>query len=478
MNSKFFAFGVICLSTTAAFAQSVPTKSPDCSSKARVIAPRNGSGVFFDASCKTAYVLPPVEGDVSLSSIAPSGNLMECGALDLRRTTVERIARKIDQLWSELDTMKQPPGAPEAAFGSGPFSEQEASSESGELEGEIEKMKFVEEKTRELDKLKKSLREILADYAKVEGATAQLNFKIGMSELIQSYQSLNQSIRFERMPLEIARMSFASRSGTEAAQMPAVLSVKVPGLDSLQVGNEELDPKGERIEKTTGDESIRSPIFGDALSGQIRLSLPGACPFYNKSRKKMVAELSGRDLAAYVDANVQYSYFLQAFRKYKASYNLASLVKRIQKQSTSGGWFTTKSANSLIIEKDSSDWFILKPESDDARFQYEDIAKELKSDLIDRVLKQITYAQVGPQSTDVDPAAPKANGVSTAASGLRNNCFHWYCQAGAAVLDVLNSAFGGTQASSTFINQNDFWANDDVSEKRMLRFYGSFTFGK
>lgn len=476
-----------------ATAQGVPAKNPKCAQGVRVHPPANASGVFFDESCQTAYVLPPIEGQMSLASLAPTSLLGECGAMELRYSTLEQLSRRMDALWKQLNGENISNHAPRSGgagaggtIGDGATlsSNSPGNGPSGsdvELVSEpvVEPGLSVDEVmalTEKLDQTYRRLRTVLQDYSKIGAATAQLNYKINMPELVDAYQSLNPGLRFERMLLEVARLAFVSKAAPEQAELSGAISVNIPTIGELPVGGEPLSSQGARVDRPSMDTGVKAPIFGDALSGQIVLSLPGACPFYDKETQWMRSSVSARELGSYFSANVQYSYHLQAFREYTARYQLANLVRRIKSESSSGGFFRTNSATRIINENDSKSWFILEANANDERFNYGDLAVELKADLMDRVLKQVAQAQVGQMTSVSDPAAPRENGASSAAKGLRSNCAHYYCQAGAAVLDVLNASLGGVDTTAVFIANNDHWAVDTVKEKRMFRFYGSFSF--
>ncbi|MNL72866.1 hypothetical protein D3C87_1982490 [compost metagenome] len=73
------------------------------------------------------------------------------------------------------------------------------------------------------------------------------------------------------------------------------------------------------------------------------------------------------------------------------------------------------------------------------------------------------------------PGAPGAHGATVASSALKK-CPNQYCQLAAVALDILDATFGSSSTNSTYINQNNFWAKEDVAETKTLPFTGSYTF--
>lgn len=239
----------------------------------------------------------------------------------------------------------------------------------------------------------------------------------------------------------------------------------------------ELDaPMGEKIDALKTEEvSSELKIFGESLGGQLILSLQASCPFYDSKNGEMKRKLSKSQLQAYFVANVTYKYYLQAFRRYHARFNLASMVKRIEKSTKKGGFFSTKTVNSLIEEKSSKDWFEITVDSDHNELSFDDISREVKADLISRAMEQITLMNTGSPSQAPSIVTPPANGASTAAKELQK-CPHIYCQAGAAILGVADAIWGGSEAVSNFIKNNDVWAEDRVEERKMFEYHGTSSF--
>ncbi len=115
---------------------------------------------------------------------------------------------------------------------------------------------------------------------------------------------------------------------------------------------------------------------------------------------------------------------------------------------------------------------------DDARICEQaktETALSIKLRLIKEVFDNIAFGTMGYNPSQGGPTPTGASGAQTAADGLRN-CPHAYCQAGAIVLDVAQSIFGGTSATEEYIKTNNHWAGEEVTEKRPVSFTGIMGF--
>jgi hypothetical protein len=418
----------------------------------------NGAGVYLSQDCRTAYVLPPLKGSFQIAGMTVNENLRMCPAVESYMQVVSDQAARIQKISAALRAAS---GADEGDSGDDgsvlfPGKPKPAPANGEETTDLLARLKEAEDIFREVH-------ETMKDYWQVEGSVGQGVMSAEQMALVDAYQKRNPGLRFLPMPISAAGLHFVRRvGGTDS--LPVVLNFTVPGAAIPGDG-------------TTGGTGEGSVMFGGILSGQLTLSLLGACPYYDVGSGRMKTQkLDGRSLAPYFTANVAYTYNLAAGRAYTASYNLASFFRRLQTQQSSGGFFSTSTVSRLIVEKNSTDWFRFTSHSDDPRQEFEDsLRSTVKAELIDRAFKQIALLAVGPGESAPALITPKANGASAAAGEL-HKCPYLYCQIGAGILDVGNAIFGKSEAVSEFIQRNDFWAKDDVSETKMLPFQGSTTF--
>jgi hypothetical protein len=260
------------------------------------------------------------------------------------------------------------------------------------------------------------------------------------------------------------------KMNAEATELPAVLRSSIPGMrvSGIQGIDETNAP-------TRGDQTQPSAPasidFSNSVSGQIVLSLVGACPYFEGPYSARTG-INFQELAAYLVANVTYQYEAFVKRGYVAEYNLNNFYKRVETQKKKGGFFSSKTVHSIVEEGDSSDWFkIFFDAPTTGEFQYTEaeqatISREVKADLIDRAMKRFAFLAGGPTTP---PAVPEMapTGASSAAKALRK-CHLWYCQAGSLGLGVLNSIFGRSTAVSSFQRTNDIWTKDTVRGTKVV----------
>lgn len=473
MKNIFFVT-LISVSSMTALAQSIPTKSPNCQKRIQVRSVPNGTGVVFDQDCSVAYVLPPLAGDLEISNPTTPAGADMCAKYNFLERKVSSIRDEILALYERIEEIRNPKGGGFGSTlpgggGSSDLSEtqkQKIAAIEAEIEGleqklENEDAEFEEQSEKMNDK---------------EGSWLSVRFSWKYDALISAYAAANPNIKFARMPISRATLSFNRRINTSDARIPAVQFFDVPGIPDIRVAKEFDVPTGQKIDAIKTDEvSTEMKIFGESLGGQLVLSLKASCPLYDEGTKAMKKRISKSQLEAYFVANVTYKYYLQAFRKYHAKFNLSNFAKRVESSSKKGGLFSTKTINSLIEEKDSKDWFELTVDSDHPELTYDDISREVKADLISRVMEQIAIVNTGAPSEAPALVAPPVSGASVAAKELLK-CPHIYCQGGAAILGVADAIFGSSEAVSNFIKNNDFWAEDRVEEKKMFEYYGTASF--
>jgi len=462
MKNIFYFVTIFALASRAnALGPSIPARAPKCGANFHVRSPPKGAGVLLNETCDIAFVLPPTEAITVVTGVAPGANLGFCPTVNGRVSAAAALQQRIDNAVAALNEDAQPRDPDD------PFAPPARSSSDDLVK--------LSETIREVTLAQNQLLDGIKQYAGLEAATVSVVFNMNYQQLVEQYAARNPGLTFMPLELKNAAFSFLPKNITKTDTMPAVLSADVPGIefgDTPSTGSP-LPDTAAGEDKRYSNETTQSLVFSNALSGQIVLSMIGGCAFY--SQNTINPHLSGRELPANLVANVTYSYDLQASAKYHAEYNLTSLVKRMIRSTTSGGLFSTSSAVDVINEQDSSDWFKFTSESDDSDFQILVDEKDVKADLIDRVIREVGYVSVEGTGKIPDPAAAPVHGAEVAADGL-SKCMHIYCQAAAIGLRVLDSIFGSSEVAQNFMAHSDFWARDDVSKKRMIRYRGTTAF--
>jgi hypothetical protein len=314
--------------------------------------------------------------------------------------------------------------------------------------------------------------ELYRVYAPLEGATGQIEYSIDWDKLVESYRLANPSlhVRWERIPVKEAELWASVKLRGEHAEIPAILRSSIPGMRVTGIkGIAEADAptKAEQTQLSTP----ASVDFSNSVSGQIVLSLVGACPYFESAYATRTG-INLQELAAYLVANVTYQYEAFARRGYEAKYNLNNFYKRVETKRKKGGFFSSKVIHSIVEEGDSKDWFEIKfdaPTTGEFQYSAEEqaaISREVKADLIDRAMRQFAFLAGGAATPPGVPVV-MPTGASSASRAL-GKCPYFYCQAASLGLGVLDSIFGRSTAVSSFERHNDVWTKDVVRGAKVV----------
>jgi len=462
MNMKKTIFLTLTLLAPAYVFAGPPVKFPSCAQNMQVKKVPNGTGIFFDETCTVAYVLPPSKGRLEINGLAPNMNLGLCPSYENLQKSLNTLNAQFNRI---IEKMTNPSGGGsnnDTSIGSDTSIDgNSGSSEPGEIKpidealiAELDKISVLIEKTE------KAMQPFRNDKKGV--AVGKINYSLEWNDLVEAYQEANPKIHFERLPLEAGRIVFGRKLGVEGEILTGAVAHTIYGIENTSAISADgtLAPNAGAV------------IMGDALSGQIVLNYAGACPFVKNG--KMPEDISASEVDTYLAANFQYKYSLQSLRKYRASYNLSSIFKHIQESHSKGGLFSSSTSNTLTETSLSSDEFNLVMESDQASFEFESTLRtEVKTELINRVLREM--AGLTGQPTMPSLTAPPPRGSVVAANELQK-VPNIYAQIGAAGLRVLDSIFGNSTASASYIREKNGVSTDVVTDKRMFSYNGSTLF--
>jgi hypothetical protein len=286
------------------------------------------------------------------------------------------------------------------------------------------------------------------------------------SQLLKAFQKANPGVAVERMPLDESYLSINTQTKDDKPPYGAVISLTPEGAKAMPPLPDPaalLDGK-QRMPNQAPDGSL---IFGDSLPGSLILSVPGACA---------IRQGTGGGIKSYISAGVTFAYQLQVRRDYKASLDLSELVRQIHEQTTSGGFFSTKTLDSFLDSRRSTEWVTFEDSAEDGRLQYtDDQIVELKKEFLDRALAEIVDLKTGQAGAVASLIAPGQNGADAAGDAL-SKCPHIYCQIGAAGLHVLSAIFGSESAVSDLTKQMSSRHEESMTSLRMVTEYGTYTF--
>ncbi len=559
---------------TAATAGSVPVLDPQCNGAPKGLkGPSRGTGVFFDASCETAYVLPPAFGKAELVAMTRSSNLTFCPAVNNAGTTssntvesakiisqqIKDMLASYDPLNKELIALRQQTSdalaikdakvalateakkradnaelamkttteawktcrvlatnpdadcAQEAAAKDeaktsfrdayGKYSIANETAQSATLDYDTAEGRLIEQQTRYTDAIKpltdlegslirlsSSVLTLYREYARLEGTTGQILYTTQWQDLVNEYKRLNPALNltFRQMPITDGDLTVSSRTptGSDDLTVPALLAAAIPGVKPMGATH---FPTGERLAATgsgaaEGPGEMGAPFIGfsNGVSGQIVLSLNGACPYFD-SPTGAPSNIDAQNLTAHLVVNMQYAFDVQAKRSYTSHYNLSSMTSIFERHVEEGGLFDTSVINEKFVNSSSSDWFGIDFNETGAGFGYTDeqkrqITAEEKIDLMSRGIRQMAVlANLG--GAPLPMPGVKQSGVGAAGEALESSCgFNIFCVGGGAIFGVLDSIFGDKEAVSNFKMNNNVWVSNQVKDTKMLRYWNALTF--
>lgn len=393
-----------------------PQFTSKCEIASKVRTPSTNQGFFMSDDCKTAFVLPPSRGVQTVTGLT-SGNLERCGEVRSLNKTLNVINKAV----------------------------------TAAIKGKANDAEL----TKLLEQRKKVLTEY-GDLADTLGASVELNFDMAIEKNLSEFRNLNRNLGVNFTPVLLKDMKLAWNQTVEQdPEMRIAFNQDVPVADANDIGS-------------------------GSFSARLDLSLFGACPLRDPFTNEMPRRVRVDELAGIITPNVTYKYEVGATYTYVATFNRGALAKKIRSSSSSGGFFNTSTASSLIETAESSGWFSLKMNCEDSRVCDKakiETALQIKQRLMQEVLDNISLAKFGFPVLTPDAGAPGKNGASTAADGLRK-CAHPYCQAGAIVLDIASATLGGSSKTDTYISTNNHDDFEKVEMTTPVSFTGTMGFAK
>src|SRR5690606_20572916 len=196
--------------------------------------------------------------------------------------------------------------------------------------------------------------------------------------------------------------------------------------------------------------------------GNLRMGLLGACASKFPEKFNVMKHESGLPKFGLA---IQYEYESVFRTNITFKYNLYKFFEVIRKSGSRGGLFSSKSWSSVTEKEGGEDaihvsWDEEDPDNVISETDKREIEKEIKAELIARVLRMMAIPAIGPQQ-GLAPVPPMPeNGAVIAARGLEQGCGHLshYCVAGSWILKVANGIFGSSRTEQSFRKEWDYEA--------------------
>lgn len=437
---KTIYLALAALSGITAYAQ--PMLISSCPEAKNIRLPDNHNGFYMSADCKTAYVLPPAAGSVTLHGITGSATLGRCSELSTAIRTLRRITKELS-----LETKKK-------------LNEVEAEDSSYNPRGPILGRRPIEE-APEVDltdaevvalyvKKKELMESVIRDFGNTPGAEASLLFSSDSGEILTKFRSMNKrlAINFMQVPVKETKLTFLSTT-SEDKNLPIFLFANFP----------------------------EGQAMNGSVSGKVVLSLLGACPLAG-SFDTISPFVTTDQFTAALPARLEYQYDLVSTIHYRAEYHRGGLAENIRKNSTRGGFFDSKTISKYSTSTRTEDWFKYFYKCDDSRVceeQHDNNIIAIKERLMGDVLSNIALMKFDYPLAPEAAGKPGETGAQVASENLKK-CPNIYCQIAAGVLDVMQATLGSESKVDNYINKENHWAWEDVKENRAIPFTGTMGF--
>ena len=289
-------------------------------------------------------------------------------------------------------------------------------------------------------------------FGQMEGGRAAINYESNWDSNIQTLRKLNPGFQFEKIQTENAKL-FAN-----------IISVKDLPSDMAVVGYE--------MAGTQKDNYLQLPSgFPAAISGNLRLSLVGACPMLHPEAFDIEPGY-GADKMAY-GITITYD-FPAAFKlKAVAKYNMYKMYSKVVSSGSSGGFFSSRSWSNVeerTFFKDSFnvDWTSQDPQneiSEERRLQTE---HEMRAHIMERIAG-LALPTAPNQGQMIAPGAPPPRGATVVAGSLMQACpGNVYCVAGSLILTSLDAIFGSSSATASYMQTQDFESTETWTQSKVI----------
>ncbi|HVJ65057.1 MAG TPA: hypothetical protein VM901_07375 [Bdellovibrionota bacterium] len=518
----------------------VPQRYTSCAKRVKINEPKNSGGYYFDKDCTTIFVAPAAVSKMEVTSFASQINAEQCGVIksfDRSYTqeaqNIEALAKrsgidpkvikaKEDQIRRNQSEINRLDGQlsqvdPAMAILDAQLTElkarrdalvaQNTSSPSATLQRQIRSLERdisdLEERRSRVNMaaaqlrasknsltsqnatlneeiqaslagnpeianrraaLAETLMEHLNTWGKKDGALATVLFVNKHNELAQEFRRMNPdpSLDIQKLPVQVS-LNLAVHALNKIELPAAIETSPMPGVVAKFQGSE-VDPSSGKF-------------FSESMSASVKLSLIGACKVLERGVQGNTALVN--EANSQLIANATYEYFLQTGFRVEVRYNKSEVLRKIAESKTSGGLFSSSSSRKLVESADFKELVEVEASTDDPLLndKMDALATDMRAQVLTRALNDLSKAYVyfdAKESVGRLPAPGAA--APEIANGVRKMCPHLYCQVGAFVLDVGHKLFGSTRESEEYLRTVNERITDRYDYKRVLPYYGTFSF--
>ncbi len=289
-------------------------------------------------------------------------------------------------------------------------------------------------------------------FAKMEGGRAALVYNSNWDQNLETLRVNNPDFQFEKISTEKATL-FASL--TSVKDIPADLTVLAYELPGVHKDNY-MDLQS---------------AFPSSISSNLVLSLIGVCPMLHPESFD-VSPGYGADKMAY---GLTITYEFPATMKVQATakYNMYKMYQKIVSSGSSGGFFSSRSWTKVEEHNFFKDSFRIEWETQDPKNEVsEEQRLTIESEMRARIMERIANLAL-PSAPNRDQiiaaSAPPPHGAVVVANSLMTACpGNIYCVAGSLILQGLDSIFGSSQSTASYLQTQDFEATETWSSSKVV----------
>lgn len=294
--------------------------------------------------------------------------------------------------------------------------------------------------------------DMYSTFAKMEGARASISFKSDWNQNVANLKANNPGIEFEKIP-------------TQNAQVLSSLTIEnLPGAEAVlayEVGGQNVNGV------------LKLSSYPESMSGNVVLSLVGACPVLHKDWYDISdTQSTSADQMKY-GLTISYEYPTTFTVSAVAHYNMYKMYQKIVSSGSSGGFFSSRSWSNVEERNMFKDSFSVKWDEQDPSFslsdeQKADVEAEMRKGIFDRMASLVI-----PQSPDRNGiiqavGAPKHGSLVIADSLMKTCPGNAYCIGASIAMNVLDAIFGSSSTTASYLQTYNADLTESYSRSKVI----------
>jgi hypothetical protein len=294
--------------------------------------------------------------------------------------------------------------------------------------------------------------EIYSSFAKMEGARAAILFDNKWDTNVSSLREKNPGFSFQKIQTQDAVITTSIANLASIPSGGAIMSYDVGG--------------------SVTDGKLMLPSYPENMTGNVRLSLLGACPILHPDYFDINLP-NGSDVMKY-GMTVSYEYPTAFVASAKATYNMHKLYEKIMKSGSKGGWFSSRSWSSIEEKTYFKDEFNVEWKEQDASNSYTEAEKaELEKEMRNQIFGRLAAIGLPTVSNPGELVAPTlpVSGAVVLGNSLENNKLcqsNVYCVAAGIGVKTLAAIFGSNSSSASYTNTQDVNMTESWSREKVV----------